>query len=352
MSIGRGLLLLLTASACAFFPLHEGKAQERSLSIVSYNAENLFNPRQDTVCNLDTSFTPQSIRHWGRKRLQQKTLMLAKALIAASETHPLALVGLCEVEDSLVIHRLIHDTPLQKFNYRIIHRDGPDPRGIDVAMIYRPDLLTLIEARWIATPSVDSIGHPIREMLHATFLVNPSDTLHAIQCHWPSLYGGQQKATPRRIRAITNLKRIVDSITHGDVNAKIVVMGDMNTTADDTLLNGLINRTARDSAPLYNAMRMDGGCQPGARSSVRGTYKYKGHWQSIDMMLISKGLMPTGEPTPGIYIDRKGAWIATPKFLLERDNRHGGSRPKRTYLGPAYHGGTSDHLPIIAIFRY
>ena len=33
-------------------------------------------------------------------------------------------------------------------------------------------------------------------------------------------------------------------------------------------------------------------------------------------------------------------------FLLEEDEKYYGKKPFRTYLGPRYHGGFSDHLPV------
>jgi hypothetical protein len=35
-------------------------------------------------------------------------------------------------------------------------------------------------------------------------------------------------------------------------------------------------------------------------------------------------------------------------FLLEDDEKYGGKKPYRTYLGPKYLGGYSDHLPLVA----
>ena len=34
-------------------------------------------------------------------------------------------------------------------------------------------------------------------------------------------------------------------------------------------------------------------------------------------------------------------------FLLEPDQTYLGKKPFRTYMGPVYHGGISDHLPVV-----
>ncbi|MFW6275735.1 MAG: endonuclease, partial [bacterium] len=41
------------------------------------------------------------------------------------------------------------------------------------------------------------------------------------------------------------------------------------------------------------------------------------------------------------------------EFLLEKDQKYMGEKPFRTYHGPAYHGGYSDHLPVYTdLFLY
>ena len=39
--------------------------------------------------------------------------------------------------------------------------------------------------------------------------------------------------------------------------------------------------------------------------------------------------------------------ILTVPFLMVRDGSHPGDKPLRTYEGPRYKGGVSDHLPIM-----
>ena len=49
-----------------------------------------------------------------------------------------------------VLEDLVYGTYLAKYDYRIIHEDSPDQRGIDVCLIYRADSLRLIDFRyWI-----------------------------------------------------------------------------------------------------------------------------------------------------------------------------------------------------------
>ena len=38
-------------------------------------------------------------------------------------------------------------------------------------------------------------------------------------------------------------------------------------------------------------------------------------------------------------------------FLLVPDEKYGGVKPRRNYLGPRYMDGFSDHLPLVAKWR-
>jgi hypothetical protein len=109
-----------------------------------YNVENLFDPFNDSLTR-DDDFTPDGVRHWTWSKMERKINGIFKVIMAVGEFDPPAIVGFCEVENGLVMHQLIKETPLAKFDYRMVHRESPDPRGIDVALIYRPDRFKLLE---------------------------------------------------------------------------------------------------------------------------------------------------------------------------------------------------------------
>ena len=45
------------------------------------------------------------------------------------------------------------------------------------------------------------------------------------------------------------------------------------------------------------------------------------------------------------------AFLHDAPFLLEPDEKYGGVKPRRNYLGPRYLNGFSDHLPLVATFK-
>jgi hypothetical protein len=110
------------------------------------------------------------------------------------------------------------------------------------------------------------------------------------------------------------LQGAVDSLLREDPGRRIVVMGDFNDT--DPAVTGLV-QPPFDGDP--------------ARP---GTLRYHGRWERIDHFFLSPA-------APGAM------QIFAPGFLLERDEAWLGDKPRRAYVGPRYHGGLSDHLPIL-----
>ena len=74
-----------------------------------------------------------------------------------------------------------------------------------------------------------------------------------------------------------------------------------------------------------------------------GTIKYSGKWEMIDMFFIS----------PAVSYRNPGAEMTVWRipFLMVRDNTHSGEKPFRTFTGPRYTGGVSDHCPITLMIQ-
>ena len=317
----------------AFFAATGLKAQ-----IFAWNLENFFDTRDDPA-TADEAFTPGGEYRWTRRKFIAKRNLIAKTIIASGERfggNMPALVGLCEVENRYVLESLVNDTPLARLRYRILHRDSPDPRGIDVALLYDPARVKVLAHGWITVREFAT-----REILYAKValgggsrsrvlagdsaaappLLPPVDTLHVYVNHWPSKYGGA-KASERKRQAVCDaLLAHLDSLQQAEPAAAIVLMGDFNDAPDA----GVIMELCR-AAHLQNITPKEG-----------GTIKYKGEWEMIDQMLASPATEKIGP-----------AEVFRPGFLLEEDKAFLGRKPRRTNVGPRYNGGASDHLPVIA----
>ncbi len=307
--------------------------------IMFWNLENYFDTFNDPATS-DDEFTPFGERYWSWKKFTSKRNNIAKVIISAGEINNLgkkqnhsevnypSLVALAEVENRFVLEQLVRSTPLSLINYGIIHRDSPDERGIDVALLYRKEVFRPLSADFIYVHLADSAAKT-RLILYTKGVFEDLDTVHIFVNHWPSKFGGEAISQPNRVAAATALKNRCDSILNKNVNANILLTGDFNDTPNSVLFNNFKN-----FLNLAEVLSLRG----------EGTIRYRGKWELIDQFFVSKNLTNRSEP---IFCDSVSMKIYRPAFLLERDKEYLGFKPKRSYTGPRYNGGISDHLPIM-----
>ena len=302
------------------------------LIVMFWNVENYF----DTYNNPSTSddeFTPTGDNRWSWKRFEKKRDDIAKTIILAADQYgelP-AIIGLAEVENAFVLKELTNNTPLAREGYKFLHKESPDSRGIDVALLYRPEAFRPLETKFIAA------NFKTREILYTKGVVNEMDTVHVMVNHWPSKRGNEESSDIKRRYVSLLASRTVDSILNVNPNANIILMGDFNDTPDSPALQNL--------GQLTNLS--------GWAKGSEGTYKYRESWSIIDQFMVSDNLLEkkafnakSGFSPQWIYVQRQMD-IFAPVELLSTDDTHLGIKPKRTYSGPRYLGGVSDHLPII-----
>ena len=78
-----------------FFLYGQTKRDTLSFRVVSYNVENLFDCRHDTLKN-DYEFLPDAMRHWNYTKYKKKLDAIARTITAVGGWTPPALVALCE----------------------------------------------------------------------------------------------------------------------------------------------------------------------------------------------------------------------------------------------------------------
>ena len=265
-------------------------AQPRdSLVIAFWNVENFFDYRSDNK--------PQ---YWTRRRFYRKCDAIAKTLLRMADRYgrmPDA-VGLAEVENTFVMRQLCSATALRKLDYSLVHYESPDHRGIDCALLCRRSTLPLLRSAPKHVP--DSAGGVLatRDILLAEF-----DSLAILVNHHPSQLGG--KDSPRQA-ARTRLRELTDSL-HAAGRRHTLAIGDFNED-------------------LWG-------------KETPGTIKYNGGWEKID-----------GGFAEGFSRVREEVFADPP--LLVPDTAFGGKKPRRTFVGPRYTGGVSDHLPVVFVLYY
>ena len=91
-------------------------------------------------------------------------------------------------------------------------------------------------------------------------------------------------------------------------------------------------------AEKISACGREGSAPAAARGE--GTIRFNGRWELIDQCFVSPGLAAKADFR-----------ICRIPFLTTRDSAHSGEKPLRTYQGPRYLGGVSDHYPILVHIR-
>lgn len=330
-------LAVLFACLLASFVSQNACAQ-RSLRIVEYNVENLFDVRHDTLKN-DYDFLPEGSYRWTPGRYWKKLNDVAKTLVAVGgEQSAPVLVGLCEVENDSVLFDLTHRSVLRNVGYNYVMTNSPDLRGVDVALLYQPFQFRLLQYRFARVPSVENGFSPTRDILYVCGQLYTGDTVHVVVCHLPSKAGGAAEATKHRRLAVQTLRNVVDSVLNIQHDAKLLVMGDFNAAVGEKVFRKLM-------PPLHETLPTN----RRSRHLARGTYLFQKHWSYLDHMLVSDGWLrwqeEQKEPADGQSVQKGSASCQASEarlpFLL---NEKGA--PNRMYRGPIYNGGVSDHLPL------
>lgn len=316
--------------------------------VVSYNVENLFDTRHDSLKN-DYEFLPESTRHWNYPKYRQKLDDIGRTLIAVGGWTPPALIALCEVENDSVLRDLTRYSVLREAGYRYVMTHSDDERGIDVALLYQRGVFKLLSCRSIRIEKPRPADRPTRDILHASGLLLNGDTLDVLVAHFPSRSGGAKESEPYRLQAARQLKRTADSLMDRRQYPQLLIMGDFNDYPTSRSVSKVLQALAPQANEAANPRRLYHLLARKARKErAFGSYKYRGEWGLLDHLIVSGNLLKTDAP---LSTSETAADVARLSFLLTADKRFGGLQPFRTYIGPRYQGGISDHLPVWAEFR-
>ncbi|MEL6866858.1 MAG: endonuclease [Bacteroidota bacterium] len=330
------LCILLSQVACKTQQANSvQKSPQENYRIAFYNVENLFDLK-DNPQTLDEEFTPSGKKQWNPGRYQHKLDQLAKVLEGMQYPE---LLGLCEVENGEVLQDFIDKTSLAGKSYQYVHYDSPDKRGIDAAFMYQADVFKVMKTDTIRIHFPKGVvpnepDYTTRDILYIKGLLKDRDTLHLFINHWPSRRGGVQQSEPKRLYVARQLANAVKTCWQGDQEANIIIMGDMN---DETVNNSILELTTlrppNSKQSLYNCMAV-------LDEQGKGSYNYRGNWNMLDHIIVSPSM---ANQKGGLRISQ--ATIFRKDWMMYEDRKYG-QRPSRSYGGPRYYGGYSDHLPI------
>lgn len=321
-----------------WFPGFDDSPRGRNaLRVMFYNVENLFDNLDDPGKN-DEEYLPGGIRNWSDGRYWAKQNAIARVIAAVGGWELPEIVGLCEVENRKVLTDLVSRSALQRAGYDFIHEESPDMRGVDVALLYRPEKFRPFHHKTLRLRFPFDTAAKTRDILLVSGKILNQDTLHVFVNHWPSKFGGAKETEPRRLFAGQTLRKACDSLLKANPSAKILIMGDLNDEHFEPSLReglrALPPEEVKKPSDLYSL---------GALIKEGGTHKFQQYWHLIDHFIVSGGLFRAAS---GFGIHPSGMHIFEAPFLLVRDENNLGFKPNRTFEGMRYNGGFADHLPI------
>jgi predicted extracellular nuclease len=322
----------------------EKDVQDKDLTIAFYNVENLFDTIDQPGVD-DEEFTPGGEKEWNTKRYTKKIYDIAKVLYSMNPDDLPEIIGLSEIENKNVLNDLIKSDLLEKAHYSMVHYNSPDKRGIDVALLFAPAEFTLLKSRSVPISFPFDPATKVRDILYVKGLAK-KDTIHIFVNHWKSRYGGKKATEQKRVYSARILKNQTDSIFRKNPQAKIAIVGDFNDEPSDKSLNN----TLEASSPAKNTQKQElfNLLYPLDKKG-KGTYNYKYEWYMLDNFIVSSSFLNAEN---GYVIQPGNVHIHKPEWLLFDHPKAGMKIPDRTYGGPNYYGGYSDHLAIYGTFHY
>lgn len=340
------LLILMSLSASA-------QKTQQNYVIGFYNLENLFDIYDDPVKN-DSEFLPEGKNKWTQAKYEKKLHNMAKVIRSMADNNKRwhTILGISEIENRLVIEDLVSQPEIADANYQIVHYDSPDRRGVDVALLYKPDQFTYLDSESIPFDfnsdidfsDTDTSYFKTRDILMVHGLIAGEHFAFYV-AHLPSRIGGKgSNLRSRGAEIIYNHSREMEAKYPG---IKIVAMGDMNDNpTDDSMakyLHGqerLENMTPTEFYSPYISMLKAG----------YGSLCYQGVWSIYDLELVNYNLAHA--PDGGLKIqpvtknhgkEYYGVVFKRPWMTTQKGQYKG--YPFRTFSNGAFVGGYSDHYP-------
>lgn len=318
---------------------------QKPYKVVFYNFENLFDTLDDPD-KYDEEFTPRGVKKWNTAKYNKKIANLDRVLfdIAAEDRDFPVVIGVSEIENRNVMEDVLAQEKLAHANYRVVHYDSPDARGVDVGFYYRPDIFKLEGSAAIPFYMPELPDFKTRDFVTMWGTIE-NEPFFFLVTHWPSRLGGKEASAPKRMAAARQVRAIVDSVQRANPATKVVVMGDLNDDAtDESIVEGLRARGRTwDVQPgdMFNPFI------PMLKAGY-GTLAYRDDWNLFDNIIVSDNLV---DACPGqlrilpVGNSKFYGGIFRRPYMIQREGQYKGY-PLRTFVGNNFQGGFSDHFPV------
>ncbi len=335
------LLLSLLAVAVA-------AVAQRPYKVVFYNVENLFDTVDDPSTH-DSEFLPEGAKRWNAAKYNRKIGNIDRVLfdIAATDRIFPVVIGLSEIENRSVLEDIVAAPKLAVADYRIVHYDSPDPRGVDVAFLYRPSEFHLSGSRAVRAVVPGLANFRTRDILTMWGTIDDAP-FYFMVAHWPSRLGGRDASEFKRMAAGATMRRLADSVLAANPATRVIAMGDFNDDPTDPSIAESLGahsyRTKVTADALYNPFAE-------MHRAGLGTLAYGDAWNLFDNIVVSGNMLGRNAgfhlvPIPGSKYD--GAIFRQP-YMVQREGAFRGY-PLRSFVGDNFQGGFSDHFPVYILF--
>ena len=313
--------------------------------VVFYNVENLFDTINDPEVR-DDEFTPDGVKKWNSAKYNKKISNLERVFfdIASIDKNYPAVIGLAEIENRTVLEDIIATAKLSPANYRIVHYDSPERRGVDVAFFYRPDVFKLEGDEAVTTVIPGRPDFKTRDILTMWGTIE-NEPFFFMVAHWPSRLGGKERSEYLRMAVGAQMRSIADSVLTANPATKVVVMGDFNDDpTDKSVAESLGAKTRKkdlEAGDLYNPYGV-------MLKAGLGTLAYGDAWNIFDNIVVSENLV-NGDKGDIQLLKANGSKydgnIFKQHYMVQKEGQYKGY-PLRTYVGNNFQGGYSDHFPV------
>lgn len=358
------------AAFIVVFTINNGLAQNKKFkmhTVAFYNVENLF----DTINDPDTydeEYTP--VNGWTKKNYEKKLDNLSRVLIELGtsdmQKNSPAIIGVCEVENRRVLEDLVKHPRLLDKNYKVVHFDSPDKRGIDVGFLYQErhfqptsyiNVPLYVYQNEVTTTkkskknsdedeeiennkNYDTKSKRIytRDQLLVTGMLD-GEEIHVIVNHWPSRSGGEKRSSPYREAAGRLNRRIMDSLIKINPNAKMITMGDLNDGAyNKSVKEGIGAKLKKEElkkpADIFNPFEQM------ARDGHASLF-YRDSGDIFDQIMVSEQFISKDKNDYDSFKYWK-AGIYNKPFLIQKTGQYKGYPLRNQNNVP----GFSDHFPV------
>lgn len=307
-----------------------------------WNLENLFD-REDSPDRPDwlQKSLAKELKGWTQEVLDKKIENLSRIIMQFNSGNGPDILGVCEIENKNVIDLLAKAIGVKtNRNYKTIHHDTNDQRGIDIAFLFDTKKFKTVGKLFSLEIMKRSAT---RDVIQMTFKTKSKHEITILGIHFPSRTGGQYETEPYRIMAAETVAYWIRRIHEKKgQDHPIVLMGDFNDEPFNRSLTKYLLSTHTRQKILKAQNHLMFNCMYSFLGNEIGSHVFGNEVTILDQFLVSKHLISNNS---GNYFKLNCAEIvAYPEMIKGKYNTPiRFSRPSANDYNP---DGFSDHLPV------